>query len=63
MFVLDKARNVRYAGAIDDSVMDETKAKTPYVKNAVEALLAGKDVEKTATKATGCGISYKRTSK
>lgn len=59
-FVIDKARNIRYSGAIDDSVMDETKAKTGYVKNAVEALLAGKDVEKTETRAQGCGISYKR---
>lgn len=59
-FVLDKDRKVRYHGALDDSVMNETKVSKNYVKDAVGALLSGKDVEKSETKATGCGISYKR---
>ena len=59
-FVLDKARTVRYMGALDNSPMDESKAKTNYVKNAVEALLSGKDVEVTETKAVGCGIGYQK---
>ena len=59
-FVLDKERKVRYHGALDDSVMNETKVSKNYVKSAVDALLAGKDVEKTEVKAQGCGISYKR---
>jgi len=59
-FVLDKERKVRYHGALDDSVMNETKVSKNYVKSAVDALLSGKDVEQSETKATGCGISYKR---
>lgn len=56
--VLDKARNVRYMGALDSSVMKEDKDSKTYVKDAVDALLSGKDVEVTETKAQGCGISY-----
>ena len=58
-FVLDKERKVRYHGALDDSVMNESKVSKNYVKGAVDALLSGKDVENTETRAQGCGISYK----
>jgi len=57
-FVLDKARNIRYIGAMDDNVMSEDKAKKPYLRDAVDALLAGKSPETTETKPNGCGIRY-----
>jgi len=58
VIVLDKARNVRYMGALDDNPRDENKVTKTFAKDAVNALLAGKDVEVTETKATGCGIQY-----
>jgi peroxiredoxin len=57
-FVLDKERKVRYHGAMDDSVMNETKVSKNYIKLAVDALLAGKEVETPETRAQGCGIAY-----
>jgi thiol-disulfide isomerase/thioredoxin len=59
-FVLDKARNVKYMGAMDDSVMDPDKATKNYLKMAIESTLGNETVEVTETKAVGCGISYKR---
>lgn len=56
-FVLDKDRTIRYTGAMDDS-MQEGKVKKTYLKDAVDALLAGKDVEVAETKASGCGVQY-----
>lgn len=56
-FVLDKERTIRYMGALDDNA-DETKAKTNYVKQAIDALLAGKEIETTSAKPRGCGIGY-----
>ncbi len=50
---------VRYIGAIDDSVEDPAAVKSAYVGDAVDALLAGKSVAKTSSKAIGCGIQYK----
>lgn len=50
---------VRYIGAIDDSVEDAAAVKAQYVGDAVDALLAGKSVAKTSSKAIGCGIQYK----
>jgi len=54
IFVLDQNRNVAYVGAFDD---DQEKPSKNYVKDAVEALLAGKKVDVAKSKAFGCGIA------
>jgi len=59
-FVLDKERNVKYMGAMDDSPLNEGKVSKVYLKPAIEAVLGNETVEVTETKALGCGISYKR---
>ena len=58
-FVLDKDRTIRYMGAMDDN-MNEAKASKTYVKDAVDALLSGKEIEVSETQPKGCGISYDR---
>jgi peroxiredoxin len=60
-YVLDKDRKIQYTGALDDSVFEESKTKKTYVKDAVDALLAGKTIEKTETAAIGCGLAYGKT--
>ena len=58
VFILDNERNLRYAGRIDDSedvVTPETKHDT---KNALEELLAGKEVSVAKTKTFGCSIKW-----
>lgn len=57
LFVLDKDRKIAYVGAFDDK-MDAKGVKEAYVKNAVDALLAGKQPSVAETKASGCGIKY-----
>ena len=56
-FVLDKARTVRYIGALDDNA-DEGKVTKTYVADAVNALLANETIEVTETRPRGCGIGY-----
>jgi thiol-disulfide isomerase/thioredoxin len=58
-FVLDKERKIRYIGAMDNNVMDETKVKTHYLRDAVDALLAGKTPPVEETRPQGCGVKYK----
>lgn len=63
VFVLKKENAdliVKYIGAIDDNTDDASAVKTKYVEQAVDALLAGKDVTTTSTKAIGCGIKWKQ---
>lgn len=59
-FVLDKDRKVRYIGALDDNIDDESKVTKRYLRNAVDAVLASKPVEVEETRATGCGIGYRK---
>jgi peroxiredoxin len=51
-----KGHQVKYIGAIDDNYKDAAATTKQYVEDAVDALLAGKEVEVTMTKAIGCSI-------
>ena len=51
---------VKYIGAIDDNYQDASQVTTPYVSNAVEALLAGRNPDPSFTKAIGCTIKDKQ---
>ena len=55
-FVLDKDRVIRYTGAMDDSPSNEAKVTKTYLRDAVDALLAGDSPEVTETRPVGCGI-------
>ncbi|MFO0960950.1 MAG: thioredoxin family protein [Isosphaeraceae bacterium] len=57
-FVLDKARTIRYMGALDDN-QQEAKVKKTYLKDAVNTLLKGESPEVAETRPVGCGINYK----
>lgn len=61
-FVLDKDRKVGYIGAIDNSNKPD-KATKHYVRDALDALLAGKTPPQTETKASGCSIKYEKKAK
>jgi peroxiredoxin len=51
---------VKYNGAIDDNGAEPEKVEYPYVAKAVEALLAGKEVEVKETKSIGCQIHFRQ---
>ena len=61
MFVIDKEGKVIYAGAID-SIRSADPADTArsenYVRQALDAALAGKAVPNPSTKPYGCGVKY-----
>jgi thiol-disulfide isomerase/thioredoxin len=56
-FVLDGKRQVAYIGAIDDN-QNADKAEKHFVRDALDAVLAGKKPEPATTKQFGCGIKY-----
>jgi len=58
-FVLDKERVIRYTGSLDDSQNEARAAKT-YLRDAVDAVLAGETVAESETRAFGCGVKYGR---
>ena len=56
IFVVDPDGKLRYHGRIDENYEDPAGVKSPDLKNALEALLAGKAVAQAETKAFGCTI-------
>ena len=56
-FVLGKARKIAYMGAIDDS-MKADKVQKPYLRDALDALLEGKEPPEAQTKQFGCSIKW-----
>lgn len=62
MFVIDSSGILVYDGAIDNqaSVRGDVADAENYVTAAVNAVLAGKPIEKSKVKPYGCGIKYPR---
>ena len=63
IYILEKSKDkyvVKYIGAIDNNSEDAEKADKKYVEDALEALIAGKSVPTTETKAVGCSIKWKK---
>ncbi|MEQ1746794.1 MAG: thioredoxin family protein [Saprospiraceae bacterium] len=58
VYLLDKDRKVRYIGAIDDNHEEPNAVKEKYLENAIDALMAGKEIANTETKAIGCTIKW-----
>ncbi len=60
MFVVDKAGTLVYDGAIDNQPDPQHDPRTArnYVRESVDALLAGKPVEVSQTKPYGCSVKY-----
>jgi peroxiredoxin len=57
VFIFDKDRRLRYEGRIDNSYRMEM-VKTQDARNAIEALLAGKEVPVTHTNVFGCSTKW-----
>ncbi len=55
-FVVDREGILRYRGAIDDITFRKREASIFYLKEAVDALVAGEPVEQNDTLAFGCTI-------
>lgn len=53
---------VRYIRAIDNNYQDAASVSEPYLANAVDALLEGKEVTRQTSKAIGCSIKWSRSS-
>ncbi len=60
VFLLDAERVLRYAGAIDNSPKEPTKH---YLKDALDLVIAGKDIPKKSKKTRAVGCTIKRVRK
>jgi len=59
VFLFDASGKLAYHGAIDDNSEDAKAVKSHYLKDALEAVEAGKAASPAETKALGCGIKFR----
>lgn len=57
-FVFDQDRKLRYSGRMDDGRHDPDYSGFSYVRDALDAVLAGDDVEEPVTRAFGCSTKW-----
>jgi len=58
IFLLDRQRRLQYTGKIDDNWQAPHQVKVQYLKDAIEATLAGRAVSDPETHAIGCTIKW-----
>ena len=61
MYVIDKNGKLVYVGAIDDKAstdLEDVKEAKNYVSNALDELLAGKNVSFQSSTSYGCSVKY-----
>jgi peroxiredoxin len=56
VYLVDPTGKVIYQGRIDENMDDPAKVKSPDLRNAMDAVIAGKPVTVARTKAFGCTI-------
>jgi peroxiredoxin len=59
IFLFDTPRKLVFHGKIDDNWQEENSAKSKYLRNAINELLAGKDISVPETFTIGCTIKWK----
>jgi peroxiredoxin len=58
-FLFDQQRTLRYHGKMDDNYQNPGAVKLHFLRNAVEAVLAGGEVKDKETYSIGCTIKWK----
>ncbi len=58
VFIFDEKRILRYSGRIDDVEKPTKTPKSQDTRDAIDALLSGKEVAKPTTKTFGCSVKW-----
>jgi len=58
IFLFDADRQLVYTGAIDDNWKEPAMVQRQYLREAIEAVLAGQPVPEPSTQAIGCSIKW-----
>ena len=58
MYIIDPSGTLVYNGGIDDDPQGSSNSPTPYVKQALEQVVAGDPVTVAETQPYGCSVKY-----
>lgn len=56
VFLFNSRKELVYKGAIDDNWKEKSEVQQQYLKDAIESLVKGEEIELTETKGRGCSI-------
>ena len=59
VFAFDRTRKLRYHGRIDDNHREPTSVRSHDLRNAIDALLNGREPAVTETQAVGCSVKWR----
>jgi peroxiredoxin len=60
IFLFNEERKLAFHGKIDDNWQEQDKVHTPYLRNALDELLAGREISVPETFTIGCTIKWKK---
>lgn len=60
IFLFDKKRKLAFHGKIDDNWQEPNKVQNHYLRDALDELLAGKEISVPETFTIGCTIKWKK---
>jgi peroxiredoxin len=60
IFLFDKEKKLTFHGKIDDNWQEPSKVQNHYLRNALDELLAGKEISVPETFTIGCTIKWKK---
>ena len=60
IFLFDNERKLAFHGKIDDNWQEPNKVQNHYLRNALDELLAGKEISVPETFTIGCTIKWKK---
>jgi len=58
-FLFDRSRRLIFQGKPDDNWEDPSRVRHPYLREAIEAALAGRPVPTPVTSVIGCSVKWK----
>ena len=59
IFLFNKDMKLVYRGAIDDNAKNKSAVEKPYLKNAIESMVKGQEIDPSSTRSLGCTIKRK----
>ena len=59
VFLFDRDRTLVYHGTVDDSRDDENAVTQPYLRDALDAVLAGREPDVAETPPQGCFVKWR----
>lgn len=60
IFLFNKDGKLLYKGGMNDNPGDPAAAKRVYIEEAINAMIAGKDIDPKTTKSVGCSIKRRK---